>query len=142
MNVEALPPPAQIEAEAITEIAVAPLDEEGATFTDALAPPPAAPELMGQDEFYEFFSHAFMVAGAATQLKSVETAGNLQTARPCAIAIYNTASRFPWMQWLIRKEGQWVMDMMAISAFGVQLHGAVMMELTQRAQQAQQPEAA
>ena len=136
----------------IAEIPIAPLTEQVSQASGeggGLVAPGAAAELMTRDEFFDFFSHAFTVSGGIVgmmqppPLDSLMRAGELPTARPCADAIYDAASKFPWLQFLIRKEGAWIAALAAVGAFGLQLTANVRAELAARAEAAKpQPEAA
>ena len=132
----------------IEEIAIAPLTEQ-VNQAEGQAVAVASAELMTRDEFFDFFSHAFTVSGGIVgmvqppPLDSLMRAGELPTARPCADAIYDAASKFPWLQFLIRKEGAWIAALAAVGAFGLQLTANVRAELAARAEAAKpQPEAA
>lgn len=89
--------------------------------------------LLTKDEFYQsLFSGAFIVAGGVTSLQSLMDAPKMSTARPASDALYDIAAKFPWLQFMLRKEGMWIAQMAAIGAFGVQLMKAVQMEVAQR----------
>ncbi len=121
----------------IAEIPVAPLEHpEAVQYADDIG---TVAGLMTADEFFAFFSQSFTVAGGvygmvtmSPPLQSLMTAGELATARPASDAIYGMASKFSWLQFLIRKEGAWIAQAAALAAFGMQLSVAVMAELKAR----------
>jgi hypothetical protein len=124
-----------IREEPIAEIPVAPLMEE-APSVGALTGTVA--DVMTKDEFFDFFSHSFTVAGGIVgamqppPLQTLMGAGELPTARPAADALYDMAAKFSWLQFLIRKDGEWIASVVALGAFGIQLSTGIMGELAAR----------
>jgi len=119
--------------EPIAEVPIAPLVETApATVTGSVT------DLMTKDEFFMFFSSSFTVSASIVgaiqppPLQTLMKAGELQTARPAADALYDMAAKFSWLEFLIRKEGQWVASVAVLGAFGIQLSTGIIAELEAR----------
>ena len=140
----------QLEPQPELQPAAMPSLFEGADNPDAPDAPADDGGLLTKSEFYEsLFSGVFIVAGGVTSLQTLMDAPKLPTARPASDALYDIAAKFPWLQFMLRKEGAWIAQMAAIGAFGVQVAQGVQAEIARReaaaraqVKEQEQPEAA
>lgn len=99
-------------------------------------------DIMTKDEFFIFSMGMFPIAAGVAAigqpppfdepLASLTDAPKLPTARPASDAIYDLASKLPWLRFIIAKDAMWIAGLVAIGAFGFEVRRNVMLEIAQR----------
>lgn len=105
---------------------------EQAQATDAIAQAPAAPVMLGSDEFTKLFFAGFNVAHGISGLQSLKIPEGDSSATACAGALHETIMDIPSLHFLLMPQGKWIPRIMAIAAFTIPVGRGVADEMRER----------